>query len=228
MELGPLSKGLVLPDSKIVRFNRRAALAGAAVLLGAVLGGCGVSIRKTSGPPSFSPEELADTAEFSTLDELGVARAKASNSLRFDFRTGSLPKADVGLPDSAYAPAVVANDGEEFRLSIKGSAGTLEAETDHVRFVTTDSIPMLTIITYFLTTESYEDYVKMIRDAVVNYGMDPGPANRWIEMTSRDRSRDSSYVVGDGNALGFYVTYDLRYDGSKKVQVIIVTVSRSE
>ncbi|MBB2996593.1 hypothetical protein [Paeniglutamicibacter cryotolerans] len=216
----------MMPDSTINRFNRRAALSGAAVLLGSMLGGCGFVIRRSSGPPSFSPEELEDTAEFSTLDELGVARAKASNSLRFDFCAGSIAKSDVGLPDSAYAPDVVANTGEKFRLSIKGSAGTLEAETDHVRFVTTDDFPVLTIITYFLTTESYEDYVRLIRDAVVDYGFDPVPVEAWIEQTSRDHGGDASFVVGEGNTLGFYVSYDLRYDGRKKVQVIIVQVSR--
>lgn len=207
------------------KLRRRTVLAGAAVVLGLGLMGCGFTVRKTSGPPQFTPGELVDDGEFSTLDDLGIARAKASKSLRLDFRRGSIAKSDVGLPDSAYGPDVVASEGEKFRLSITGSAGTLEAETGHVRFGTTETSPDIDLIYYFLTAKNLEDYVQLLRAGVRDYGLDAETTERWISGAESGPGKKSSYSVGNGNALGFSVGYDLRFDGSKKTQVIIVTVS---
>lgn len=167
-----------------------------------------------------------DSGEFSTLDELGIARAKASKSLRLDFRGGAIAKSDVGLPDSSYGPDVVANDGEKLQLSIRGTEGTLEAETDHVRFFTTDTSPVLTAVTYFLTAETLAEYVQLLRDAVHEYGLDPDAVERWVEETRNDPGHKSSYAIGVGADKGFDVGYDLRYDGGKDIQVIIVNVSK--
>lgn len=201
-------------------------LAGAAVVLGSALGGCGFTVRRTSGPPSFPAEELVDNGEFSTLDELGIARAKASKSLRLDFREGTIAKSDVGLPDSSHGPDVVAAEGEKFQLTIRGTEGTLEAETDHVRFFTTDTSPVLTVITYFLTAETLDEYVQLLRDAVQEYGLDSDAVERWVEGMRGNPGDKSSYAIGVGDAKGFDVGYDLRYDGGKDKQVIIVSVSK--
>ncbi|ALV47182.1 hypothetical protein MB46_18490 [Arthrobacter alpinus] len=215
-----------MPGSFVPPIRRRAVLAGAAVVLGTVLSGCGFTVRRTSGPPTFTPEELVDGGEFSTLDELGIARAKASQSLRLDFREGTIAKADVGLPDSSYGPDVVANKGEKLQLTIRGTTGTLEADTDHVRFFTTDTSPELSVITYFLTAETLDEYGQLLRDAVSDYGLDSEAVERWIEGTRDDPGGKSSYAVGVGDSLGFDVGYDLRYDGGKEIQVIIVSVSK--
>ncbi|WP_104087191.1 hypothetical protein [Arthrobacter sp. GMC3] len=167
------------------------------------------------------------TTEFSRLDDTGVSAILASKSMRLDFQQGTIPKSDVGLPESSYGPDVVAPAGEKFTLSIKGNAGTLEAQTDHVRFSTTDSSPGLDMVYYFLTTENVDDYVQLVRDAITDYGLDAEASNRWIESVLSKPGKKSNYSLGDGNKLGFNVGYDLRYDGSKQVQVIIVTVSAS-
>ncbi|WP_237762411.1 hypothetical protein [Arthrobacter sp. ERGS1:01] len=166
-----------------------------------------------------------ETTEFSRLDDAGVAQILASKSMRLDFRQGTIPKAEVGLPDSAYAPDVVAPTGDKFTLSVTGGSGTLNAQTDHVRFTTTDTSPDLDLVYYFLTTESLDQYVQLVRDAVTDYGLNADAANRWIDGALKDPGKKSNYSLGDGNKLGFNVGYDLRYDGSKKTQVIIVTVS---
>ncbi|POH61209.1 hypothetical protein [Arthrobacter glacialis] len=215
-----------MSDQFIAHPSRRMVVAGALAVLGPALAGCGFSVRKSSGPPDFTPEELVDNAELSTLDELGIARAKASRSLRLDFRAGSIAKSDVGLPDTAYGPDVIANEGEKLRLTIAGSSGTLEADTNHVRFVTTDSSPVLDVVHYFLTAETLDEYVALLRDAVHSYGLDADPVERWITSTQEEPGKKSSYAVGVGKALGFNVEYDLRYDGSKTTQVIIVGVSK--
>lgn len=168
------------------------------------------------------------TTEFSRLDEAGIAEIKASGSLRLDFRGGHIPKSDVGLPASAYGPDVIAKKGEKFRLAITGSAGTLQAETDHVRFGTTDTSPDIDLIYYFLTANNLEDYVQLLRDGVRDYGLDAEVIERWISDAEAHPDKKSSYSVGDGNALGFKVGYDLRYDGSKETKVVIVTVSADE
>ncbi len=215
-----------MPGSFVPPIRRRSVLAGAAVVLGAALGGCGFTVRRTSGPPSYSAAELVDSGEFSTLDELGIARAKASKSLRLDFREGTIAKSDVGLTDSAYGPDVVAPEGEKFQLTIRGTEGTLEAETDHVRFFTTDTSPVLNVVTYFLTAETLDEYVQLLRDAVQEYGLDSETVERWVEGMRSDPGDKSSYAIGVGGAKGFDVGYDLRYDGGKEIQVIIVSVSK--
>lgn len=217
-----------MSPSTSLLLRRRTVLAGAAAALGMGLAGCGFTFRKTSGPPHFTPEELVDNAEFSTLDELGIARAKASKSLRLDFRDGSIAKSDVGLPDSAHAPDVVAAKGEKFHLTVTGSAGTLEAETDHARFGTTDTSPELDTVYYFLTATNLQDYVQLLRGGVREYGLDAEVTERWIAGAEADSGGKSSYSLGEGNALGFNVGYDLRYDGSKGTQVVIVTVSAGD
>lgn len=217
-----------MPLSPSPMLRRRTVLAGAAVVFGMGLAGCGFTFRKTSGPPQFSPEELVDDGEFSTLDDIGVARAKASKSLRLDFSRGAMAKSDVGLPDSAYGPDVIAKKGEKFRLAITGSAGTLQAETDHVRFGTTDTSPDIDRIYYFLTTDNLDSYIQLLRDAVTDYGLDAEVTERWISGAEADSGGKSSYSLGEGNALGFNVGYDLRYDGSKGTQVVIVTVSAGD
>lgn len=167
-----------------------------------------------------------DSAEFSTLDELGIARVKASKSLRLDFRGGSIAKSDVGLQDSAYGPDVVALDGEMLRLTIRGTGGTLEAATDHVRFFTTETSPELTMVTYFLTAETLDEYVQLLRDAVQEHGLDAEAVERWVEETETDPGDKDSHAIGSESDKGFYLGYDLRYDGGKEIQVIIVTVSK--
>ncbi len=150
-----------------------------------------------------------------------------SKSLRLDFRKGFIAKSDVGLQDSDYASDVMADKrrGEKFRLTVKGTAGTLEAETDHVRFLTSDFIPTLEMVTYFLTTESLDEYVQLLRAAVQDYGLSSEPVERWIETTRNNPGRQFDYSLNVGSKLGFDVGYELSYDGSKNVQVIIVSVS---
>lgn len=208
----------------ITHTPRRTMLIASAGVLGAALTGCGFSVRNASGAPNFTPEELVDTAEFCTLNELGIARAKASKSLRLDFRAGSIPKSDVGLPDSAYGPDAVAKESEKFQLTTMGTAGTLTAQTDHVRFGATDTSPIVDSVHYFPTVETLEDDLKILRDAVDSYGPHTVPVERWIASAQENPGKKSSYAVGAGKSLGFDVEYDLRYDGSKKQQVISVGV----
>lgn len=203
--------------------GRRTVLASAAVVLGLSLSGCGYTI----GGPLKATAAPVPTTEFSRLNESGVAQINASKSVRLDFRTGAVAKSDVGLPESAYGPELVAPQGEKYQLSITGSEGTLTAQTDHVRFTTTDSMPTLDIIYYFLTADTAEEYFQLVRDGVKTLGIDQADAERWISGVEADPGKKSNYSQGDGSALGFNVGYDLRYDGSKDTQVVIVTISAS-
>lgn len=220
-------KGLELSQSRTTQFGRRTVLAAGVISLAAALAGCGFTVRRASDPIRSTDGKIVDSAEFSTLDKQGIVTALNSKSLRLDFRKGFIAKSDVGLHDSDYASDVMADQskGEKFRLTIKGTAGTLEAETDHVRFLTTDSIPTLETVTYFLSTESVDEYVQLLRDAVQDYGLSPEPVERWIEATRNNPGRKSDYSLNVGSNLGFDVGYELSYDGSKNVQVIIVSVS---
>jgi hypothetical protein len=65
----------------------------------------------------------------------------------------------------------------------------------------------------------------LIRDGVHRYGTDSESAERWIESISRRPEDKTDFALGPGTSTGLQVTYDLRYDGSKDVQVIIVHVN---
>jgi hypothetical protein len=60
---------------------------------------------------------------------------------------------------------------------------------------------------------------------VDRYGIDEGSAERWIHSISSQPENKSDFAISPGTSTGLEVTYDLRYDGSKDVQVIIVLVS---
>jgi hypothetical protein len=58
---------------------------------------------------------------------------------------------------------------------------------------------------------------------VNRYGIDPESAERVIEWISSPEDR-TDFAISPGTSTGLEVTYDLLYDGSKTVQVIIVHV----
>lgn len=196
-----------------------------AVVLAGGLASCSISV---DNPATTTQESSMQTTEFSRLDEAGIAAIKASGSLRLDLRSGAIAKADVGLAPDSYAPDLKAPDGGSFDLAITGPGGVLNATTDRVRFTTTDTSPDIELIYYFLTTDSLEEYVQVLRDGVHDYGLDAEATERWISGVEADPGKKSSYSLGDGSALGFKVGYDLRYDGSQETQVVIVTVSAGQ
>lgn len=64
-----------------------------------------------------------------------------------------------------------------------------------------------------------------IRDGVKALGIDQADAEYWIQGVIKARPDDKhEYVLSPGFKPGFTVSYDLRYDGSKATQVIIVSV----
>ncbi|MHA7241915.1 hypothetical protein [Paeniglutamicibacter antarcticus] len=67
--------------------------------------------------------------------------------------------------------------------------------------------------------------MQLLRAAVQDYGLSSEPVERWIETTRNNPGRQFDYSLNVGSKLGFDVGYELSYDGSKNVQVIIVSVS---
>jgi hypothetical protein len=162
---------------------------------------------------------------YARLDAAGIEQIKASKVARLDMSSGQLTKASVGLPDgSSEAPDVLMRDGV-MALEIQGPAGTVTAQTDRLRLNGMNTRSEFTEVTYFLTAPSLDEYTGLIRDGVNLYGIDGDSAERWIESIS-DRPEDKGdFALPPGTSTGLEVTYDLRYDGSKDVQVIIVHVS---
>jgi hypothetical protein len=64
-----------------------------------------------------------------------------------------------------------------------------------------------------------------IRDGVDRYGIDKESAENWIESISSRPEVKSDFAISPGTSTGLKVTYDLRYDGSKGIQAIIVHVN---
>ncbi|MEO3781123.1 hypothetical protein ABGB16_30870 [Micromonospora sp. B11E3] len=98
------------------------------------------------------------------------------------------------------------------------------AKTDRLRLNGMNTGPDFREVTYFLTAESLKDYTALILDGVDRYGIDEESADRWIDSISSRPEDKSAFALGPGESTGLKVTYDLRFDGSKDVQVIIVHV----
>jgi hypothetical protein len=162
---------------------------------------------------------------YARLDEAGIAQIKASKVARLDMSSGQLTKESVGLEDgSSQAPDVLLRDGV-MALEIQGPAGTVTAETDRLRLNGMNTRSEFTEVTYFLTAETLEDFAALIRDGVVRYGIPSDSAEDWISSISSRPQDKSDFAIQPGTSTGLEVTYDLRYDGAKDVQVIIVHVS---
>lgn len=174
---------------------------------------------------STSQGSTVNTSEFSTLDAAGVDRIRQSKSARLDMGSGTLQKAALRVTDDSYGPEINTMDSGKIKLTIVGPAGEVSGETDRIRFNTTDLQTDFSEITYFLTAGSAEEYFDLIRDGVERYGIDAGSAERWISTATRKPDFKSDFSLTSGTATGLEVNYDLRYDGGKDTQVIIVHVA---
>lgn len=198
--------------------KRLAALCLAVPLL---LSGCVVPY----GGADATTTATAAADGYARLDEAGIAQIKSSKAARLNMSSGQLTKESVGLEDgTSQAPDVLIPDGV-MALDIQGPSGTISAKTDRLRLNGMNTRPDFTEVTYFLAAESLEDYTALIRDGVDRYGIDSGSAERWIESISSRPKEKSDFALTPGTSTGLKVTYDLRYDGSKDVQVIIVHVN---
>jgi hypothetical protein len=165
------------------------------------------------------------TSEFSTLDAAGVAAIRESKTARLDMSSGRLEKAAVRVTEDSYGPEINTRDSGKISLTIVAPSGEISGETDRIRFNTTDKRQDFSELTYFLTAESADEYFGLIRDGVERYGIDADSAERWIAGARRDPERKSDFSITSGTSTGLEVNYDLRYDGTKDTQVIIVHVS---
>ncbi|WP_254865512.1 hypothetical protein [Arthrobacter sp. P2b] len=138
--------------------------------------------------------------------------------------SGELSKKSVGLEDgTSQAPDVLISDGV-MELIIEAPTGLIRTHTDRLRLNGMNSGPDFREVTFFLTAESLPDFTALIRDGVDRYGIPSESAEDWIESTSRHPDDRSDFALAPGTSTGLQVQYDLRYDGSKDVQVIIVHV----
>jgi hypothetical protein len=186
------------------------------------LAGCQMSGTPTEPTPQGS---TMSTSEFSTLDAAGVAAIRESKTARLDMSSGRLEKAAVRVTEDSYGPEINTRDSGKIRLTIVAPSGEISGETDRIRFDTTDKRQDFSELTYFLTAESADEYFGLIRDGVERYGIDADSAERWIAGAQRDPERKSDFSITSGTSTGLEVNYDLRYDGTKDTQVIIVHVS---
>lgn len=197
-------------------------IAASLLLVPLLLTGCVVPY---GGSDATATATATATDGYSTLDPAGIARIKASKAARFDMTSGQLTKESVGLQGgTSQAPDVTISNGV-MELNIDGPTGLVRASTDRLRLNGMDSEPDFSEVTYFLTANSLEDYTALIRDGVNRYGIDKESAEGWIDSISSRPKDKSDFAVGPGTSTGLDVTYDLRYDGSKDAQVIIVHVN---
>jgi hypothetical protein len=187
-------------------------LTGCVVLYG------GATPAATSNPP-------AGAKTYSTLDEAGIEQIKASKTALLNMTTGSLRKSSVGLEDgTSQAPSIHISDGL-MDLAIEGPYTAIIAKTDRLRLNGMNKRDDFSEVTYFLTANSLEEFSGLIREGVSRYGIPSDPAEDWIESISGRPDQKSDFAIAPGTSTGLQVTYDLRYDGSKDTQVIIVHVS---
>ncbi|UVJ39361.1 hypothetical protein [Arthrobacter sp. CJ23] len=210
------------PSLSAAAHGRR--LAAVAALAGSLaLAGCQATAPATPATPT-SKGSTVNTSDFSTLDAAGVVEIRASRTARLDMSSGSLRKADVGVTAGSYGPEINTRDSGKITLTIVGPSGEITAETDRIRFNTTDKRTDFSEVTYFLTADSPEEFFGLIRDGVGRYGVDADSAERWIASAKGDPGFASDFSITPGTSTGLRVNYDLRYDGGKDTQVIIVHV----
>jgi hypothetical protein len=196
-------------------------IAASFLLVPLLLAGCVVPY----GGADAATTATAAADGYARLDEAGIAQIKASKSARLDMTSGQLTKESVGLENgTSQAPDVLMRDGV-MELNIEGPHGSISATTDRLRLNGMNTRSEFSEVTYFLTAESLEDFTALIRDGVDRYGIPSESAERWIKSMSSRPEDKSDFALGPGNSTGLDVTYDLRYDGAKDVQVIIVHVS---
>ena len=201
--------------------KRLAALLLAVPLL---LTGCVVPYGGAT-PPATASNPPAGAKIYSTLDEAGIEQIKDDKRARLDMTSGYLMKKGVGLDEgAAEAPSVHIPDGV-MDLIIEAPYTTITAQTDRLRLNGLNRLADFTEVTYFLTASSLEELSGLIRDGVARYGIPSDPAERWIESISAKPDQKSDFAIAPGASTGLQVTYDLRYDGSKDTQDIIVHVS---
>lgn len=200
----------------------RGTVAAALLTVGLLLTGCTV----TSGPGTPTTTATLAPGAFSTLDDAGVEQIKASRTARLDMSSGTLEKAAVNVEANAnFGPEINTRGDGKISLTIVGPTGEVTGKTDRIRFNSGKTRTDFSEVTYFLTTDSREEFYGLIRDGVERYGIDKDSAENWISSTESDPGDRSDFSITSGYATGLGVNYDLRYDGSKTTQVIIVHVS---
>lgn len=202
--------------------GRNLPLTGSLMALGLLLTSCTVA----GGPTTPTSTATLPPGAFSTLDPAGVQQIEASRTARLDMRSGTLQKTAVKV-DAAetFGPEINTTGQGTIDLTVVAPAGEITAKTDRIRFLSGETRTDFKEVTYFLTAESREELYGLIRDGVGRYGIDKESAEGWISSTEKDPSGKSGFSITTGYATGLGVNYDLRYDGSKDTQVIIVHVS---
>lgn len=200
--------------------KRSAALLFAIPLL---LAGCAAPSSEPT--PALTSNPPAGAKIYSRLDDAGIEQIKDSKTLLLDMTSGDIRKSDVGLKDgTSKAPDIHFTDGL-LDLFIEGPDGVIAANTDRVPLNGMNIGADFSEVTYFLTADSLEELIKRIREGVRLYGIDSASAERWIESVSAKPEQKSDFAIGTGTSTGLQVTYDLRCDGTKDTQVIMVHVS---
>lgn len=220
----------MMPTHPAARGRQRRAAAVVRFLLPAFVAGLALSACQPAGTSPANPTVLPSagstvkTSEFSTLDAAGVENIRKSKTARLDMSSGRLEKSAVRVTADSYGPEINTRDSGKISLSILAPNGEITAETDRIRFNTTDTRTDFSQVTYFLTASSQEEYFELIRDGVERYGISGESAEEWISGREADPASKSDFSITPGTDTGLMVNYDLRYDGSKDTQVIIVHV----
>ncbi|VXC65725.1 conserved exported hypothetical protein [Arthrobacter sp. 9V] len=196
------------------------ALTAIFLLASLMLAGCAAASPATT--PTAPSTSSAGT--YSRLDPAGIEHIKKTKSARFDMSSGKLSKESVGLEDgTSQAPDVLIKEGL-MELNIETPTALISAKTDRLRLNGMNKGPDFREVTYFLKAESFEDFTALIRDGVDRYGIPGESAEGWIESMSSRQEDEGDFSLAPGTSTGLRVSYDLRYDGSKEVQVIIVHI----
>jgi hypothetical protein len=109
-------------------------------------------------------------------------------------------------------------------LTIEAPHTVISAEADRLRLNCMNTGPDFSLVT-FLTAKSLDELSELIRYGVGRYGIDSTSAEDWIESVSAKPDQKSDFAITPGTSTGLQITYDLRYDGSKDTQVIIVDIN---
>lgn len=171
--------------------------------------------------------EGGEDLPWSMLNREGVGQIKDSCIINLDLRNNELLRTNVGLQPGQNSPAIEVNGLATIRLV--GPKGIHIGYSDKFIFYTAD-LQSNTIdgITYFMVTEDPEELISWMRQGVEMHGFDPDKIERWVDNRRNYPDEEARSVPGEGVGNGFFVSYDVKYKGPDRANVIIVHVDPAD
>lgn len=162
------------------------------------------------------------TAKNSSFSKAGVEQINQSRTARLDLSSGELSKADLGVAEGEILWDVNVAPDRSIALTVVGSSGQLEAQTNTIR-VLADPNGEIRTVSYFSAFASVQELSEKLRADAALAGLDSAELESFLTASSKDGEHQVS--LNGGNALGFQLSINVTIDHSKPGQVLQYVVT---